>query len=125
MVLFILIALTLLVAFFNLILQKYENLNLKFFSNNFALYSSYFILILVLFKPLYLDSFSEWEMIGTFLYIIGLIFIITYVLNVLLSKFDFSLKNKTFKPTLFFANLLMGISYGLFYMYIGAYQIKF
>ncbi len=123
MVLFILITLTLLVAFFNLILQKYENLNLKFFSSNFALYSSYFILILVLFKPLYLDSFSEWEMIGTFLYIIGLIFIITYVLNVLLSKFDFSLKNKTFKPTLFFANLFMGISYGLFYMYIGAYQI--
>ena len=123
MIFLILIALTLFIAFFNLILQKYENLNLKFFSSNFALYSSYFILILVLFKPLYLDSFSEWEMIGTFLYIIGLIFIITYVVNVLLSKFDFSLKNKTFKPTLFFANLLMGISYGLFYMLIGAYQI--
>ena len=123
MIFLILIALTLFVAFFNLILQKYENLNLKFFSSNFALYSSYFILILVLFKPLHLDSFSQWEVLGTFLYIIGLIFIITYVLNVLLSKFDFSLKNKTFKPTLFFANLFMGIYYGLFYMLIGVYQI--
>ena len=119
----ILIALSLFITFFNLILQKYENLNLKFFSSNFALYSSYFILIVVLFKPLSLLAFSQWEVLGDFLYIIGFIFIISYVLNVLLTKFDFSLKNKTFKPTLFFANLIMGISYGLFYMYIGAYQI--
>ena len=107
-------------VFFSLIFQKFDFLN-RVFNNNIVLYSSFMIFSIAIFP--YVDLFSSTIWVS-FYYIaiyIALISVFAYVINLVLSKFNFSLKNKTLKSTVSMAHLSVSIFWGYLFMKTGIY----